>query len=92
MVFYDPREDAFHVEEQAIGRALMNAGPMLGGLGNIIIHRPLKLLAKAVYRTIARNRHSLGCQGMCAVPQQPDRSFTRGIRSAVGELSVPGAE
>lgn len=67
-VFYDPREDAFHVEEQAIGRALMTAGPLPRVAGSLIIHQPLKPLARTVYRAIARNRHSLGCQGSCAVP------------------------
>ncbi|SPT52447.1 Protein of uncharacterised function, DUF393 [Actinomyces bovis] len=91
-VFYDPREDAFYVEEQAIGRALMHTGPLLRGLGNIIIHQPCKLLARAVYRVIARNRHSLGCQGSCTIPQSREPTSTRPNRSAVGERAVPGAE
>ena len=69
-VFHDPREgDAFHVEEQAIGRALMTAGPLPRAVGSLIIPQPLKPLARTVYRTIARNRHQLGCQGSCAIPQ-----------------------
>ena len=77
--WYVDSDGTRHAGAQAAARALRNApagglGLLWHAVGSVLSWWPVRPVAAAVYRLVARNRHRLpGATDACALPTPPER-------------------